>query len=288
MTCAEVADRIIDRLYGELPDSDRRAFELHLTGCEGCRRELDGLEQTLRTARTALLGPLSQPAPARVHSELLLAAEQAVRQRATQPTAAPNRPAIPAPVESAGFWAWLRRPWFLPAFGAVSLLAIFFMARPALMDSSRRALDESLSPPLPVATEPTAATLEDEPTVPIARPEVPCARSGPRRGTQSGARSRLDADEEGARLGRAPRRHPRGSGCTNRQAIAGRENSPRDSALVQGESVRVADREEAGLGDSRRPRRGRSRSSSRRRRQPNRRNTDCRARSRSPARARPI
>jgi hypothetical protein len=151
MTCEAMADRILDRLYGELAEQERPAFEAHLASCEGCRSQLSALERTRRSAQVALRGPLLQPAPERVHAAALAAAALRVSQRSA--TAAPidarhARKSDPSKLEtqaSAGFWAWLRRPWFLPAFATVSLLAIFFIARPMLMDGPRRALQSELS-----------------------------------------------------------------------------------------------------------------------------------------------
>jgi anti-sigma factor RsiW len=85
MTCAEVNERIIDQLYGELASSDVGPFEAHLAGCESCRRERDGLARTRRTARTLLDGPLASAPPQRVRREVMEAAELAVRARVAAP-----------------------------------------------------------------------------------------------------------------------------------------------------------------------------------------------------------
>jgi hypothetical protein len=152
MTCPEMADRILDHVYGELPEGERSAFQAHLATCESCRRELEGMERTRRTARLALDGPLSQPAPERIRREVLLAAEAAVRQRGAVPAAAAagaaqilGSRAGKGQASEAGpgsWWAWLRRPWFLPAFATMSLLAIFFIARPALMEGPGQVLED--------------------------------------------------------------------------------------------------------------------------------------------------
>jgi hypothetical protein len=165
MTCAEMADRFVDRLYGELAEGERPAFEAHLGSCEGCRTQLASFEQTRRSARLALQGPLSLPAPDRIRRAALAAAEVHVRNRAPAST----RAAFAVPTTASGFWAWLRRPWFLPAFATVSLLAIFFITRPMLMDGPRRTLQSYLSEPEPEA-EAESVAVEAQGAAPASPP----------------------------------------------------------------------------------------------------------------------
>jgi hypothetical protein len=184
MTCMEAAGRAIDHLYGELAGSERRSFEVHLAGCESCRREREALERTRRSARTALLGPLSQAAPGRIHGQILKDARQeAERLRTERAAAPPEERATRAAAVRDGVSAWLRRPWFLPAFATVSLLAIFFIARPMLTDGPRRAFEQGLSRPAPMAareaTAPTLAPTVGPPDDETARPAPAAKRAVP-------------------------------------------------------------------------------------------------------------
>src|SRR5204863_9290901 len=61
MTCAEIKDRTIDYLYGELPAEGRVAFEPPLAGCDACRAEVAGLQGTLLQTRAA--GELTDEPP---------------------------------------------------------------------------------------------------------------------------------------------------------------------------------------------------------------------------------
>ena len=63
LTCKELVEIVTDYLEERLPSSDRRRFEQHLVGCDGCRNYLDQMRETIR-----LLGRLSEdsiPVPAR-------------------------------------------------------------------------------------------------------------------------------------------------------------------------------------------------------------------------------
>lgn len=51
MTCARTRDRLSAWLEGELGDSERARVRAHLTDCEGCRGELDGLKRTVEQLR---------------------------------------------------------------------------------------------------------------------------------------------------------------------------------------------------------------------------------------------
>jgi anti-sigma factor RsiW len=202
MTCAEASDRILDRVYGELAESERAAFEAHLAACDGCRGELETMERTRRTARLALDGPLSEPAPERVRREVLAAAELAVRQRGMVPAAAaagvssvlrsggPKGRASQAD-PTGGWWGWLRRPWVLPAFATVSLLAIFFIARPAIIDGPKQVLEAPLDRAAPAATPASAPVPAPEPLLAVP-PGAPAA-TGELKG--AGGLGQLDEDK---------------------------------------------------------------------------------------------
>jgi anti-sigma factor RsiW len=63
LTCKELVEIVTDYLEDRLPPSERRRFEQHVAGCEGCTNYLDQMRETIR-----LVGRLSEdsiPAPAR-------------------------------------------------------------------------------------------------------------------------------------------------------------------------------------------------------------------------------
>ena len=175
MTCAEVADRIIDRLYGELPESDRRAFELHLTSCEGCRRELDGLEQTRRTARTALAG-LPFPARPRPHPQRGPAGGRAGRAPAGDATDGAAESASDSRTGGERRLLGLAAAALVPARLRRGLPAGALLPGPAGADGQLQTGARRVAlAPAPRGQGTDRLALEDEPTVPIARPEV-CTR----------------------------------------------------------------------------------------------------------------
>jgi hypothetical protein len=130
MTCDEIKERLIDFLYRELPAQEHTAFEAHVAGCDACRREVESLGGTLTTARTAVRSTLDDPPPAGVRVAVLEAARAAV---GPAPMAA-RMPVKPAAVATKGsFWDFLRRPWVLPSFAAVSMIAVFVFARSVIL-----------------------------------------------------------------------------------------------------------------------------------------------------------
>jgi anti-sigma factor RsiW len=54
MTCRELVQLITDYLEGNLSKRDRRRFERHLRGCDGCPTYVEQMRTTLRLA--AVLG----------------------------------------------------------------------------------------------------------------------------------------------------------------------------------------------------------------------------------------
>jgi hypothetical protein len=48
MNCDDVKLRLIESLYGELSPEDEARFREHLAGCDACRHEMAGLEQSRR------------------------------------------------------------------------------------------------------------------------------------------------------------------------------------------------------------------------------------------------
>ena len=69
MKCREIVELMTDYLEGALSESDRRRFEAHMTGCDGCTEYLDQLRTTLRLAvKTA-----DQPIPKELEAEFMRA-----------------------------------------------------------------------------------------------------------------------------------------------------------------------------------------------------------------------
>lgn len=52
MTCHELVALITEYLEGGLSARDRRRFERHLRGCEGCSTYLEQMRETVRIAGT--------------------------------------------------------------------------------------------------------------------------------------------------------------------------------------------------------------------------------------------
>ena len=49
MTCRRVTELITDYLEGTLPEGDRRRFETHLAGCDGCEAYVEQMRATIET-----------------------------------------------------------------------------------------------------------------------------------------------------------------------------------------------------------------------------------------------
>ena len=49
MTCRRVTELITDYLDGALSPADRRRFETHLAGCDGCTTYLEQMRATIET-----------------------------------------------------------------------------------------------------------------------------------------------------------------------------------------------------------------------------------------------
>jgi anti-sigma factor RsiW len=54
MTCAQIADFLMDYLSGGLPRPAAEAFESHLRVCEDCRNYIDSYRKTVAMGRNAL------------------------------------------------------------------------------------------------------------------------------------------------------------------------------------------------------------------------------------------
>jgi anti-sigma factor RsiW len=47
LSCQELVELVTDYLEGVLPEDERRRFDEHLDGCEGCRRYVEQMQATL-------------------------------------------------------------------------------------------------------------------------------------------------------------------------------------------------------------------------------------------------
>jgi anti-sigma factor RsiW len=50
LTCAELVELVTDYLEGRLPDRERRRFDEHLTGCDGCTAYVEQMRTTVAVA----------------------------------------------------------------------------------------------------------------------------------------------------------------------------------------------------------------------------------------------
>jgi len=50
LTCAELVELVTDYLEGRLPDRERRRFDEHLTGCDGCTAYVEQMRTTITVA----------------------------------------------------------------------------------------------------------------------------------------------------------------------------------------------------------------------------------------------
>jgi anti-sigma factor RsiW len=50
LSCQELVELVTDYLEGSLPEDERRRFDQHVDGCEGCRRYVEQMRVTLEVA----------------------------------------------------------------------------------------------------------------------------------------------------------------------------------------------------------------------------------------------
>jgi anti-sigma factor RsiW len=48
LSCQELVELVTDYLEGALPEDERRRFDEHLSGCNGCRTYLEQMRTTIR------------------------------------------------------------------------------------------------------------------------------------------------------------------------------------------------------------------------------------------------
>jgi anti-sigma factor RsiW len=59
--CKEFADRIVDYVDGELPDTEAQAVSRHLAACESCRQTAEALRRSLGLAQVLWNDNLAEP-----------------------------------------------------------------------------------------------------------------------------------------------------------------------------------------------------------------------------------
>ncbi len=64
-TCADRRETLLLDVYGELPSSERQAWERHLDTCAGCRAERQELMRLLEVTRESVAAPALSPEEAR-------------------------------------------------------------------------------------------------------------------------------------------------------------------------------------------------------------------------------
>jgi hypothetical protein len=174
--CDDVGARMLEFLYGELPEGERAAIQAHIEsdagGCERCRREL----ADLRGARAQARQILDEAPPARAHAAILRAAEAAAAARArVVPTA--------TPATSGSWWERVRSRWTFPTLATIGAVAIFLLANKIFLEPEktyergRQGLVPAAAPApaagAPATNEPAPSTAsEAQPAKPGAMPAI--------------------------------------------------------------------------------------------------------------------
>jgi hypothetical protein len=168
--CDDVDARMLELLYGELPESERAALQAHLDsdggGCDRCRREL----ADLRGARVQARQVLDEDPPARAHAAILRAAEAAAAARAR---------AVPAvtPAPRGSWWERHRSRWTFPTLATIGAVAVFLLANKIFLEPEktyergRQGLVPAAAP-APAAEAPAAEAPPTNEPAPSAVPEA--------------------------------------------------------------------------------------------------------------------
>ncbi len=149
--CEDVTARLLELLYGELPEGERAPLQAHVDSCARCKAELSGFQQTRAVARQVL----DEPVPARARAAILQAA-------AAQAAAA--KPAKRATEAQPSFWDRLRARWALPTLATVGAIAVFLLASKLLLepDKAYQRGKEALQP-MPATAPPVTNEAQPEP-----------------------------------------------------------------------------------------------------------------------------
>jgi hypothetical protein len=168
--CDDVDARMLDLLYGELPEGERAAIQAHLDsdagGCDRCRRELAELRVTRAQARQVL----DEAPPARAHAAILRAAEAAAAGRAR---------VVPSvtPAARGSWWERHRSRWTFPTLATIGAVAIFLLANKIFLEPEktyergRQGLVPAAAP-APAAPVPAAEAPATNEPAPSADPEA--------------------------------------------------------------------------------------------------------------------
>src|SRR5580692_6788699 len=128
--CDDLDARMLELLYGELPEGERAALQAHLDsdggGCDRCRREL----ADLRGARAQARQVLDEAPPARAHAAILRAAEAAAAARAGVV------PAVP-PAARGSWWDRHRSSWTFPTLATIGAVAVFLLANKIFLEPEK-------------------------------------------------------------------------------------------------------------------------------------------------------
>jgi anti-sigma factor RsiW len=73
MNCRDMTDFLMAYLDGELPEAERRRFELHLGDCPPCVSYMDSYRDTLRLGRCSCEDTHAPPLPERLVQAILAA-----------------------------------------------------------------------------------------------------------------------------------------------------------------------------------------------------------------------
>jgi anti-sigma factor RsiW len=208
MKCSDVSSLLVDFLYEEMPEAERRDFLAHVEDCPACSAGVKAMSSTLGHARAALRGPLDEDPPARVRARVLAAAQAAAA--ATVPDSA--RPRVSRAPAPEGFFARLwNTPWLIPALGAASVATAVFLVKviknPPVLPEQRSAVTEMPTQPAATPrpeTERERAVAPTEPALGVQGLRMRDGEStlGSKRASHAGSRSEREAsaDKPGATL----------------------------------------------------------------------------------------
>lgn len=156
----QIRDHLVDFLAGDLAGEARAAFEAHVAGCETCRGQVRGFEQTRRLAREVVRAPLAEAVPSRVRARVLEAAAAAARQPHVKTTVTASAQAAASARKPGWLARWFDRKtvrWTFPTFATVAAMAAFLLVRETVFREAKRPLSEvpeaRVAPP--AASDPT-------------------------------------------------------------------------------------------------------------------------------------
>ena len=168
IACKNIDDQLLDLLYDEIPDGDRRAAEEHIEGCARCRGQLASFRRVRQAARTlpvaepggGLTAKLLEEAARHAAGRLPAPRPEAVGPAPTPITAARNHPnkgqAIP-PRRRTRFFRVVRHP----AFAVAATFVVVLGAARALLP-----LNESAAPSAAATAEGPASPMSAAPILP--------------------------------------------------------------------------------------------------------------------------